>query len=314
MKKKNILVIGLGPVGGIFAGYLAADGHNVYGIDKWEEHVLEIRRNGLKIEYFTTLHTPLQKVSAGMAELHGVHLDYVAIAVKTPYMPGVAAMLKDLPGEFEVVLLQNGLDNEHYAAKLLDKKKVLRMVVNYAGNMVSPGTIKMTFFNEANKVGCICGRKNCACPGELAEIMSAAGLTTEVTADIKAFTWAKTILNASIAPVTALLGRTMADVMGYPGTRAMVEATLHEAIAVATADGYDYGELFFDHCVSYLLKAGPHKPSMCIDLENGNPTEIDYINGRIVYYGKKHKIPVPYNTILTELMKAREHFDSTGVS
>ena len=308
MKKAKILVIGLGPGGGIFAGHLSASGYRVYGIDTWKEHIDEIRQKGLKIQHLTSIQTMLRNVGTDLDQFHEREFDYVIIAVKTPNMPEVAAGLKELPGNFNIVVLQNGLDNENYLASFFPKERILRVAVNYAGNIVSPGTIRMNFFQKPNRIGCICGQRDCTHAHEIARIMSDSALDTEVTGDIRKYTWKKAILNAILAPISALLGITMAQVMANSGTRNIVESLIRESIEVANAAGYDYGEDFFDHCVSFLLKAGEHKPSMLIDIENGNPTEIDYINGRIAYFGNRLNVPVPFNTTMTALVKAKEQY------
>jgi len=235
--------------------------------------------------------------------------DYAAIAVKTPRLQEVEAVLKLFSSRFKkIVVLQNGLDNELYFANCFGRDRILRMVVNFAGNIVKPGEIKMSFFQKPNRLGCLCGRASCPSVNEFAKIMSEAGLDTEPVVDIKKYTWQKTILNSSITPLAALLDLTMSDVMVFPDTRNLVELMLKEAIAVAKADGYDFGEEFFDNSVNYLLNAGPHKPSMISDLKKGNPTEIDYINAKIVSYGKRYNVPVHYNTMMTMMVKARDFF------
>ncbi len=311
MNEKKIAVIGLGPAGGIFAAHLAASGARVYGIDTWEEHSTETGEKGITITHLTSLHTPLQEVSTHLDRLQEKEFDYVVIAVKTPYLPTVVSNLKDFPGNFQVVVLQNGLDNEEYLADFFPRDRVLRIAVNYAGNMVSPGTIKMNFFAKPNQVGCICGQPGCLHAAELARLMTGAGLDTEAVGDIRRFTLKKVILHAILAPVSAILGVTMAEVMEHQGSRAVVDALIRECIAVARAMGYDYGSDFFDRCVDFLLKAGRHKPSMLIDLENGSPTEVEYIGGKIVFFGEKYNIPVPVNTTITQLVRAREHYFCT---
>jgi 2-dehydropantoate 2-reductase len=60
--------------------------------------------------------------------------------------------------------------------------------------------------------------------------------------------------------------------------------------------------------MDYLSGAGHHKPSMLIDIEKGNPTEIDFINGKISEYGQRFNIPVPLHAALTALIKAKEQY------
>lgn len=308
MNKSKFLVIGLGPCGGIFAAYLAAAGCRVYGLDIWEEHREEIKKKGLQITNLVSLHSPLHEVFTSFDQLTGLEFDYVVIAVKTPNLPEVVPALKGLRGNFKIVVLQNGLDNEEYVTSFFDKERVLRVAVSYAGNISTPGVIKMNFFQKPNQVGCVCGEKGCNHADELAALLTGAGLDTEAVADIRKFTFRKAILNAILAPIAAVLEVTMADVMAHEGTRGLVESLTRESIEVAKAAGYDYGEGFFDQCIGFLLKAGRHKPSMLIDIENGNPTEVDFINGKIAFHGNRLNVPVPFNTTMTALVKAKEHY------
>lgn len=307
--EKKILVVGLGPSGGIFAAHMAASGYKVYGVDNWQEHLNAISENGLKITNFTSIETRLEAAAFHVDQLQENVFDYAVIAVKTPRIPDVLPVLKKLPGEFKIIVLQNGLDNEEYIAEFFKRDRILRTAVNYAGNIESPGIIRMNFFQEPNRIGCICNEKNCGHAIEIAEMMTSASLQTIAVADIREFTWKKAIFNAILAPIAAILSVTMADVMADTGTRFIVESLIRESIAVAKAAGYDYGSDFFDQCVNFLLKAGRHKPSMLIDLENGNPTEIDYINGKIAEYGKSFNIPVPFNTTMAALVKARDNYN-----
>jgi 2-dehydropantoate 2-reductase len=122
-------------------------------------------------------------------------------------------------------------------------------------------------------------------------------------------TWHKTILVAALAPLSAILGMTMAEVMANGDARSLVVKLLSEAIEVARLRNYNYGEEFFEYCLDYLAAAGHHKPSMLIDIENGHPTEIDYINGKIAFHGHQLNVPVSVNASITSLVKAKERFE-----
>jgi 2-dehydropantoate 2-reductase len=316
MSDKKILVIGLGPGGGILAAYMAANGRQVYGLDTWREHAEEIKTNGLKLSRFISLNSRFREVCTHIHELQETNFDYVVIAVKTPFMAPVLKEVKNLPGDFKLVIAQNGIDNEEDAIEYFSRDRILRMALHYAGNILSPGAIQVNFFQKPNRIGCLCrgnesenGNTPCNHSAEFAAILTEAGLETVPVPDIRKYTWKKGILNAILAPIAALLGVTMADVMANKGTRQIVESLIKESIIVAGAAGYDYGEGFFDECVNFLLNAGPHKPSMLIDLENGNPTEIDYINGKIVEFAQKYNIPAPFNMTITGLVKAKESFN-----
>jgi 2-dehydropantoate 2-reductase len=307
-RKKKLLVIGLGPIGGIFSCHLKASGCSIYGIDVRKELVYAIQENGISIEGLTSLQAHPDQVCTQLSELKEKHFDYVIIAVKTPYMAEVVSSLSNLKDDFKIVSMQNGIDNEEYLAKFFPKKRVLRVVINYAGNAISPSVVKMTFFHKPNYVGCLCGKEDCAYAKEFSDLMTDAGLDTEPTLDVKKLAWRKTILVAALAPISALLGMTMAEVMSMGETRYLVEMLLEEAVEVARGKSFDFGDDFIEYSLKYLSTAGHHKPSMLIDVEKGDPTEIEYINGKISFYGHELDIPAHLNTYLTLLVKAKEQF------
>jgi 2-dehydropantoate 2-reductase len=53
-----------------------------------------------------------------------------------------------------------------------------------------------------------------------------------------------------------------------------------------------------------LRNTGDHFPSLGVDILNGGETEIDYNNGKIVDYGRKHYIQTPLNLTFTNLVNA----------
>lgn len=303
---KRFLVIGLGPSGGVLAALLSAHGCRVSGVDSNDTNRAAIQEKGIEVSGLQSLKARLHETAARIQDLKDQDFDYAFIAVKTPCLDQVCADLKTLQGSFKVVAYQNGIDNEKYLAEVFDPGRVMRVAINHAGILESPGKVKMTFFVKPNYVGCMCGHGPCSEALELAGIMTNAGLETEATADIGLHTWQKTILNASLSGVCAVTGANIKDVMESSQTHPLVVITLKECIEVAKAAGYDFGENFLDNCLTYLRKAGSHKPSMQQDIERGRHTEIKFINGKIVEYGEKLNIAVPVNTTITALVTAIE--------
>jgi 2-dehydropantoate 2-reductase len=140
----------------------------------------------------------------------------------------------------------------------------------------------------------------------MALIMSEAGFETQFTPDIRKYEWAKAILNVALSPVCALTRKPMKDMMDFELTELLTEELLREGIQVAEAVGVTFDEGFFEHCVQYLKKAGYHKTSMHQDIDRGTPTEIDWLNSKIVERGRELGIKTPYNSALTALIKGLE--------
>jgi 2-dehydropantoate 2-reductase len=92
--------------------------------------------------------------------------------------------------------------------------------------------------------------------------------------------------------------------MTIPDTHEIVERIILEAIEVARAEDITFEKNFVKLCLRYLNKAGDHFPSLAVDLLNKQETEIDFMNGKIVEYGRKHYIRTPLNLTFTNLVRA----------
>ena len=305
MANHNIGIIGAGPVGSIMAAYLARNGENIYLIDIKKELISAVEKKGITVtgvgDNFTI---PLKGTGYFTASISRFDVDLIFIAVKFNYLETLLDELKLIfkPGQ-KIVLLQNGIDNEDRAAEKFSKKDVLRFVINYAGMLVEPGTVRMSFFNPPNYIGVI-SPKNKTLARSIAELITEAGLKTAFTPEIKKYEWKKTILNAALMPVCAATGLTMRQAMSCEDTRFLCEQILHECIQVARKVGFEYEDNFFENCLAYLSNAGNHKPSTSIDLEAGNP--IEYIFQPIIDYGKKTSSPTPYLESLTKVVRSLE--------
>ena len=308
MDKYKFGVIGVGPVGGIMAAHLAKAGHDVTLIDVFKAHMEEINKSGLSITGFKEMNVPFSKnyICYGIDELNDKDVDYLFISVKASILPQIIPILKKVakPG-MTYIALQNGLDNEDLIADAFGKENTLRVVVNYAGNLISNGSIRMSFFNAPNYIGMIDpGAEKKA--KELAYVISKANLETVFTPEIKKYEWEKIILNAALSPVCALTRRTMRQMMEFEDTRALAKSILREGIEVAAANGVHFELDFLEFCMGYLDKAGHHRTSMHVDIEKKNPTEISFINDKIVKYGKAKGIPTPINSTIVSLIRGSE--------
>ncbi|MFQ6082071.1 MAG: ketopantoate reductase family protein [Candidatus Aminicenantia bacterium] len=308
MVKEKIGIIGAGPIGSIMAACLSRHKEKVYLADIKKDLIDQIKNQGLRVTgILGDFHTKMTDVCYSISELSKFDINLLFIAVKTSALEVVTKEIEKIFNpQMKIIALQNGIDNEDLLANYFGQENVFRIVVNYAGNMHKPGIVEITFFHPPNYIGGL-SEKTKDTAKEIANLISNSGLKTEFSDEIKKHEWRKTILNAGLSPVCAITGLTMKEAMELKETRYLCEKILQESIKVAEKIGYDYGEDFYEKCISYLTTAGYHKPSMLIDLEQGNPTEIDFINQKIIYYGKKTKVPTPYLDSLTNIIKVMEY-------
>jgi len=66
--------------------------------------------------------------------------------------------------------------------------------------------------------------------------------------------------------------------------------------------------------MGYLAKVGVHRDSMCFDIANKAPTEIDFLGGKIVQYGRLKNIPTPFFVAMTNMVKALENNYSAAIN
>jgi len=86
----------------------------------------------------------------------------------------------------------------------------------------------------------------------------------------------------------------------------LIDSLLKECIRVARANEIALGWDYYAFARDYMESAGPHKPSMLVDLEQRRRTEIDFINGKFIEYGRQAGIETPFNSTIRALVKALE--------
>jgi len=263
-----------------------------------------LKKDGLNISGVLDFHVPVRNFFSKIQDAKNLKPDLIFICTKTYHLPPVLEELKEIytPG-VRIVSTHNGLGPEDTIAEKFGKDTVFRMSLNLGAAIKSLNHVEMTFFNKPNYIGSL-SDANKDLGIQIAEMFTAGGLDTEFVDDIKLYVWRKMIYKCTNASICAVTDRTIKGIMDYPPTREIMLGCFNEALAVAKAMGYDLGDDFLDHAFKFLENVGSHKDSMCYDVANRLPTEIDYLGGKIVEYGKAKGIPTPYFTVMTDLVKA----------
>jgi 2-dehydropantoate 2-reductase len=165
--------------------------------------------------------------------------------------------------------------------------------------------VQAAFFNKPNHLGSLASQ-NREQGVQIARLLTESALDTEFVDDIKLYVWKKMIMKCTMASICAVTNRTIQEALEYPPTREIADACFNEALAVARSAGYDLGQGYLKQALGYLDKVGAHKDSMCYDIENKTLTEIDFLGGKIVEYGRAKGVPTPFYVAMTNLVKAME--------
>lgn len=303
----NIVIIGVGPVGGILAAHLAKAGRDIVVCDIQVPHLNVIKERGLTITGVSEIVAGFKRVAYNISELANFpDLDTIFIATKASILPQLIPQIAKVsrPG-MRFISCQNGLDNEEYLAETFNPNNALRIVINYGGSQMGDGNIFMSFFNPPNYIGAMTAEGE-PLARTLANMLSESGLETRFTTNIAKYEWEKVVLNAALNPVCALTRKPMKDMMDLEFTESLVKELLREGIEVAEAAGITFDEGFLEYGIQYLKKAGYHRTSMHQDILRRFPTEIDWISRKVVEKGLAHGVQTPYNYAITALIKGLE--------
>ncbi len=306
VKKIKVGIIGLGPVGMILAVKLVEAGCDVAICDKDEFKLKKIREEGIILQHVFQSVTKFERVYSKVEEMAPMDLDFLVFALKSYHTPGAVREAEVLKSEkLSVIAAQNGIDVEELLIPGFGELRTMRMIINYAGNTVSPNNIRVSFFTPPNYIGPVDDRRGEQAK-QFADILNSVDFKTQ---NIDSFelvkrSWEKTILNASLSALCGVGRLTMAEAIADADTCELIEQIINEGIDVAEKEKIRFPDDFVRKCMRYLKNGGDHFPSLAVDIINNRQTEIDYFNGKIVEYGKKHYVKTSLNLSFTNMVKA----------
>lgn len=305
-KINKIGVIGMGPVGTILASHFQEAGLDVAICDLDKIKMNLIRSEGIILEGVISKRTYFKQVFSSVAEFESFNPDLLIVCVKTTHLPSLMNEIVKLSNsQTGVACAMNGIDVENMVSDIIGESRTFRMVINFAGNLNAPNVTKVTFFNPPNYIASIDDSRITEAE-EISKILSGVFLETKQISsfDLLKCVWEKTILNSSLSALCAVGRMTIKEAMINSDTVELVEQIIQEAVEVADAEKIKFEDDFIRKCMRYLHKAGNHFPSLAVDLMNNRPTEIDFMNGKIVEYGRKHYIRTSLNLTFSNMVKA----------
>ena len=305
----TVAVLGAGAMGCLFGGLLAENGLEVTLIDKWEEHIETINKDGLKLTGVGGDRTLKNIAATSDITTVGPH-DVVIVQCKAPATREAVESARHLFHDDTVaVSFQNGLGNEDVIAEVLgSSSKVLGGQTLQGAHVEGPGRVHI-HTDLASYIGEWNGGSSSRC-GRLARILSEHGVPCHEDSDMKKRIWMKAIYNCVVSPLSSLTNLAHRDVYRRHDSGWLADVIIKEALAVATAEGLEVSDEEGRECLDKVIASNQaNKSSMCMDILAKRVSEMDYINGRIVALAQKHGIDVPMNRAMVFFVKGLEsHF------
>ena len=311
-KKYKIGIVGLGPVGLTLASHFKEAGCQVFICDIDKDKVTLIRNKGVELVGTIEKNVFFNHVYTSIDELLKNKIDILISSVKAYHVESALSQIdENILNNMFLLIAQNGIDLKQMYSSKFEDSQILRLVINFAGNLNAPNVVNVTFFNPPNYIASI-DDSHTEVADWISDKLSIVKLETNSkdSFTINDKVWEKTILNAALSPLCAISKLTMKEAMAHPDTLEIVEQIILEAIEVAKAEEIKLSDNFLKLCIRYLKNAGDHFPSLAVDLLSKKETEVGFFNGKIVEYGRKHYIRTPLNLTFTNLVKAISHKNS----
>lgn len=306
----KICMLGCGALGSTIGGTLAQGGADVYFLDPWQAHVEAIQEKGLHMtDEKTDWYVPIkaQTTADGISPV-----DLVIVLVKSFQTKDIIekASQTNIIGPNTVVMsLQNGLGNEETIASVIGKDKVVSGKTYVGGRLIAPGYVSAGVTGKLTYIGELDG-KNTDRIQAIAKEFNACGLLCEVSENITGLIWDKLLINVAAGALCAITRLPYGPLYEEDYLKDCAVAGITEAIAVAKAAGVKLSSEDPEHAWYAASEGLPptFKTSMQQSIESKRPTEIDFINGSIVAWGKKYGVPTPVNQTLVACVKGIEKY------
>ncbi len=291
----KIGIVGPGALGTFLAGSLS-EGNDVLLLGKRERTIDDIEISG-KTELKTTVRYTVEP-----SELRDRELTILctksydtrqAMEVIAPYIDAY------------VLSLQNGLKNEEIILDSIPDDKVIGGITSHGFLYVGSGKVIHT--GKGKTVIGVYPEGMDDDLKKIRDVLNFAGLNVELTDNIKGHIWKKVIVNSGINPITALTGLKNGEILKRKYLKNLLEQVCSESAAIARTEVTLPGGDPVKEAEQVAESTADNRSSMLQDIEHERKTEIDCINGAVIEVGKNKGLDTHYNTILYELVKAREY-------
>lgn len=302
---ERICIIGTGAIGGVLGGFLANAGNNVNFIEKNEDIIKEVKKNGLSISGVKKIN--LNNVNIGPPGSITQKQDLILFAVKANNLEEAVKNAVPMIGHNTFVVgFQNGLGIGEIISKYVSEEQILEGVIWFPATMVKPGHIKLLTFYEQSILGGKSSRSQ-EYAKKLALFLSSAGIPIKATDEISNEIWKKAITVIAGNSINTITRTKVGVISDIPELKESFIAVAKESLKVAEAEGIELDEEELIHSMLNAVEKGSeHKTSMLLDILNKKKTEVDFFNGKIIELGKKHNIPTPLNLLIYGVIKALE--------
>ncbi len=294
--KKNILIAGLGGVGGYYGGMLAREFHNHPDINinffVRGEHLKKVNESGLKVIAETEEFICQPRLATDNAVEAGKQ-DYIFLTTKSYDLEQTLEQLKPcIQANTIIIPLLNGVNISQRIRNYLPGTEVWEGCVYIVGRLKEPGVVQSSggihdlFFGydaaENSRLRFI------------EKILKNAGIEATLSDNIRMIIWRKFIFISTTASLTSYYNVGFRDVLTSEERRTMTLAYMREVAALAAAEGIVFKTDIIETTIRHIEKL-PFETtsSMHSDFQAGRQTELETLTGIVLKLGERYSIETP---------------------
>ncbi|KAI8142380.1 ketopantoate reductase PanE/ApbA C terminal-domain-containing protein [Fennellomyces sp. T-0311] len=246
------------------------------------------------------------------ATVHGP-FDYILVTLKAlPDVYDIAEIIAPavIPKETAIVLIQNGLGVEAPIVQRFPENPLISIVAYIATLQDKPGYTRH-LGGERLRLGILDPSAEPAAKMFMDRLRHG-NVNVEYVDEIEHTRWEKVFWNGGFGPVCAILRLNTSEVTRNAKARGMVKKLMVELMTAAeAATGIPYEPEYRSEVLIENTAQGHdnYKPSMQLDLERGNPVEVEVILGTALRSATKNGLAVPTIQLMYDLCRAMNiHF------
>ncbi len=309
----KVLIYGGGAVGLGIASFLLKSEAQVDVIAR-ENTVLALRKHGL-VRTGIWGDYSAEPAAFGsytsLSEIETKDYDYILVCTKSFDSSTAAEDLAQYDSLFgentKIVLFQNGWGNAEIFLSFFDKEKIYNARVITGFSRPKNNEVTITVHADSIHIGSLFN-EDLVCIEKLCQSIDKGGIPCEATGNIEKDLWAKMLYNCALNPLGAILDVPYGVLAEHEPSRIIMKGIVEEIFNVIKVAGHqthwhspkDFLEIFYRQLVPDTAK---HKSSTLQDILAKKKTEIDALNGAVIKLAGKHKVHVPYNSAVYNILK-----------
>lgn len=312
----NIHIIGAGALGLLYGGKLASVGERVTLWTRTAEQATLLRNEGVILEdaggeriqvdsEILAVHTMDEASSKSGTD----EADWIFITTKQRHIDHrlLEGVKKLLGKRTRIACFQNGVGHIDKLRAAVSDHPVYAVITTEGARRISGRKVVRAGLGET-KIGMTSNGSLTRSSGSTVESLIVslvkAGIPSYLSNEIDKEIYRKLLINAVINPLTALWRIPNGELLANQSRLAWVRQLSEEGLQVYQACGIPYDPDMYEIITAVCRTTAVNTSSMLKDVLEGAPTEVDYINGRLVEMARSVDLVVPGHEAVWRLVRS----------